>query len=140
MSSIRKLRTLGISIFAVTMVLGLLVVSANGQGRGRGRDKEWKKCEKFVNCHDARDGRVDGRGPNRDRFDDDRFDRDRRFRNGRFDRDRDWRNRDWRNRDSRNHDWRTRTRWNRDWRHHRDRRFEDDDFRRFQRARFRRDR
>jgi hypothetical protein len=24
-----------------------------------------RKCRKFVNCHDARDGRVDGRGPNR---------------------------------------------------------------------------
>jgi hypothetical protein len=22
-----------------------------------------KKCGKFVNCHDARDGRIDGRGP-----------------------------------------------------------------------------
>ena len=40
----------------------------NGQGRGnhdnRGSNHD-KKCGKFVNCHDARDGRVDGRGPNR---------------------------------------------------------------------------
>ncbi len=45
----------------------------NGQGRrsnvfdddrGRGRNQNWK-CGKFVNCHDARAGRIDGRGPNR---------------------------------------------------------------------------
>lgn len=37
--------------------------------RGRGRDQNWK-CSVFVNCHDARDGRVDGRGPrvNRSNF------------------------------------------------------------------------
>ena len=29
--------------------------------RGRGRDQNWK-CGVFVNCHDARDERVDGRG------------------------------------------------------------------------------
>jgi hypothetical protein len=46
----------------------------NGQGRrydvfadrdyrgNRGRSQNWK-CGKFVNCHDARDGRWDGRGP-----------------------------------------------------------------------------
>lgn len=53
------------------LVLGLLLSvglssEAMGQGRGR-RSSGWdKKCEKFVNCHDARDGRWDGRGPNRD--------------------------------------------------------------------------
>ena len=48
----------------------------NGRGRGsevfsdrdyrsnRGRNQSWK-CGKFVNCHDARNGRVDGRGPRR---------------------------------------------------------------------------
>jgi hypothetical protein len=30
----------------------------------RGRNQDWK-CGVFVNCHDARDGRVDGRGPRR---------------------------------------------------------------------------
>ena len=30
----------------------------------RGRSQDWK-CGVFVNCHDARDGRWDGRGPNR---------------------------------------------------------------------------
>ena len=52
------------------LVVGLLVVfgaSSNAMGQGRGRRVSHfdKKCEKFVNCHDARDGRWDGRGPNR---------------------------------------------------------------------------
>ena len=56
-------------------LLGILVVSllvafgastdAMGQGRGQRVSHFDKKCEKFVNCHDARDGRRDGRGPNR---------------------------------------------------------------------------
>ena len=33
-----------------------------GRLDGRGRNQDWK-CSVFVNCHDARDGRVDGRGP-----------------------------------------------------------------------------
>lgn len=41
------------------------------QGRldGRGRNLDWK-CGRFVNCHDARNGRWDGRGPrlNRGRY------------------------------------------------------------------------
>lgn len=32
----------------------------NQSSRSRHYDK---KCGKFVNCHDARDGRIDGRGP-----------------------------------------------------------------------------
>ena len=56
------------SLFGI-LILSLLVIlsvspAAMGQGRGRGLGN---KCAKFVNCHDARDGRVDGRGPNRDR-------------------------------------------------------------------------
>ena len=42
--------------------------NGRGHGRGRGHQNGWRfgnKCDKFVNCHDARDGRVDGRGPNR---------------------------------------------------------------------------
>ena len=40
-------------------------VSAQGRGRWQ-RNSNWgKKCEKFVNCHDARDGRWDNRGPRR---------------------------------------------------------------------------
>jgi hypothetical protein len=40
----------------------MLPVAANAQGRRYGN-----KCDVFVNCHDARDGRVDGRGPRTDR-------------------------------------------------------------------------
>ena len=75
---------------ATLLALILLVATpvltfAQGRGRGRGQDK---KAEKFVNGHDARDGRWDGRGPNRssthrnrrwrDRNDDNRYRRDRR--------------------------------------------------------------
>ena len=59
-------------IFALVLVVGLpTLVNAQGRGRGRGQDK---KADKFINGHDARDGRFDGRGPRRDR--DDRFDDD----------------------------------------------------------------
>ena len=52
------------------VALGLLMllsasVDTMGQGRGRRVSRLDKKCSKFVNCHDARDGRWDGRGPNR---------------------------------------------------------------------------
>jgi hypothetical protein len=33
-------------------------------GRNRNYTRQYnKKCAKFVNCHDARNGRIDGRGP-----------------------------------------------------------------------------
>jgi len=36
----------------------------NRTGRNRHYDRHYdKKCGKFVNCHDARAGRIDGRGP-----------------------------------------------------------------------------
>jgi len=81
------------NVFRIALMCLLVAVSLPidvlGQGRGRrvGRGLD-KKCEKFVNCHDARDGRWDGRGPRRDgslidglfrrnrrnrRFDDDDF-------------------------------------------------------------------
>ena len=51
------------------LVVGFLITIASsdamGQGRGRRVSHLDKKCAKFVNCHDARDGRLDGRGPNR---------------------------------------------------------------------------
>lgn len=40
----------------------LLPTQAVAQGNGRGRGQA-KKTEKFVNGHDARSGRWDGRGP-----------------------------------------------------------------------------
>ncbi|HEV8427253.1 MAG TPA: hypothetical protein VGQ41_05035 [Pyrinomonadaceae bacterium] len=96
------------SLFGI-LVLGLMLLvgmssDAMAQGRGR-RASNWdKKCAKFVNCHDARDGRWDGRGPNRDfRFGNifrrNRRDRDRdfdRFERRRRHRDRDWDDRRWR--------------------------------------------
>ena len=92
------------SLFGI-LVLGLMIfvgmsTDAMGQGRGRGRGFD-KKCEKFVNCHDARDGRWDGRGPNRTntfrryrRHHDRDFDRI--SRRDRFRRDRDWQHNRWR--------------------------------------------
>jgi len=53
--------------FGFVLLLALPAVSmaqGRGRGNGRGQGSNWdKKCAKFVNCHDARDGRVDGRGP-----------------------------------------------------------------------------
>jgi hypothetical protein len=54
----------GILVLGLLMTLGLSS-DAMGQGRGRRVSHLDKKCAKFVNCHDARDGRLDGRGPNR---------------------------------------------------------------------------
>ena len=36
----------------------------SGNRRNRRAKNYDKKCGKFVNCHDARAGRIDGRGPN----------------------------------------------------------------------------
>ena len=54
-------------MFALAGILALPIISlaqgrGNGNGRGGGPNLD-KKCAKFVNCHDARDGRLDGRGP-----------------------------------------------------------------------------
>ena len=55
----------GILVLSLLMVAGV-ATDAMGQGRGRRASRGFdRKCEKFVNCHDARDGRWDGRGPNR---------------------------------------------------------------------------
>jgi len=63
----------GHNFFAVTIMALLLALiipaaaSAQGRGRGYGRGgifgSSHNKCGKFVNCHDARNGRWDGRGP-----------------------------------------------------------------------------
>ena len=96
----------GILVLGLMMLVGLSSdAMAQGRGRGRGNSNSDKKCAKFVNCHDARDGRWDGRGPNRDR--DSRFgnifrrnrrdrDRDDRFERRRRNRDRDSDDRRWR--------------------------------------------
>lgn len=49
-------------------LLMMLTVTTDAMGQGRGRRvfrNTDRKCDKFVNCHDARDGRWDGRGPRR---------------------------------------------------------------------------
>jgi hypothetical protein len=52
-----------------TMTLLSVVVPSNAAAQGRGygrRDSAWgKKCTKFVNCHDARDGKWGNRDVNR---------------------------------------------------------------------------
>lgn len=70
MKMIRRDSTFLMSIFfGLVLLLALPAVSmaqgrGRGNGNGRGRGPDWdKKCAKFVNCHDARDGRWDGRGP-----------------------------------------------------------------------------
>lgn len=95
----------GILVLSLLMIFAVST-DANAQGRGR-RGSHWdKKCSKFVNCHDARDGRWDGRGPRRSRFTNTfwrnrrnrDFNRDR-FERRRRNRDRDWgHNREWRRR------------------------------------------
>ena len=47
-------------VVASLFLLAALPAISVGQGRGRGQEK---KLDKFVNGHDARDGRWDGRGP-----------------------------------------------------------------------------
>ena len=53
--------------FGLVLLLAMPAISlAQGRGRGRGRGPDGdKKCPKFVNCHDASEGRLDGRGPRR---------------------------------------------------------------------------
>jgi hypothetical protein len=115
------MKLLGSSGVVKMAILALLVtltmsVDTFGQGRGRRAGKGLdKKCDKFVNCHDARDGRWDGRGPQRRLSSDDRlFGRNRRDR--RFDDD------DFRYRRNRRFD-------DDDFRYRRNRRFDDDDSR-----------
>ena len=91
----RKIWLILISLF----LLAAVPVVASAQGRGRGWGQE-KKLDKFVNGHDARDGRWDGRGPDYrrrtgynnvfwqerrgNRFRDREFDRNWRYRERRF--------------------------------------------------------
>ena len=49
-------------VLASLLLLTALPATSLAQGRGRGRGQD-KKLDKFVNGHDARDGRWDGRGP-----------------------------------------------------------------------------
>ena len=135
----RKRTLVVLMLVALILALAAPVVSF-GQGRGRrggrGRDFDNWKCGRFVNCHDARDGRRDGRGPRRNAVSDwdwrnhrnNRWD-DRRWNDrrnaGSWDRDRRWwgdsdrrqnrrdSDRRWNNRSEPRTDWVRSTRWRR---------------------------
>ena len=56
-----KLAAARVVLLSMVLLLSIPVyVSAQGRGHGQGLNK---KSGKFVNGHDARDGRFDGRGP-----------------------------------------------------------------------------
>ena len=61
MSLMKRNRKILLVVASLFLLAALPVVSF-GQGRGRGRGQE-KKLDRFVNGHDARAGRWDGRGP-----------------------------------------------------------------------------
>ena len=98
----KQRKLFGILVLSLLMVVSV-ATDAMGQGRGRRASRgSDKKCAKFVNCHDARDGRWDGRGPNRrSNFFRRRRNRDRDFDNIRWrrrHRDRDFNDDRWRRR------------------------------------------
>ena len=75
MKTVRGESKLLIAIFFGVVLMLALPAAALAQGRGRGNGRgHWsesnfdKKCAKFVNCHDARDGRWDNRGPRRNTY------------------------------------------------------------------------
>jgi hypothetical protein len=61
MKSMKRNRKI-LLVVASLFLLAALPAMSFGQGRGRGRGQD-KKLDRFVNGHDARDGRWDGRGP-----------------------------------------------------------------------------
>jgi len=67
MKLIKRNRNILLVAASCLLLMTLPVVSSaqgRGRGLGRGHNMSWK-CGKFVNCHDARNGRWDGRGPRR---------------------------------------------------------------------------
>ena len=59
METVKRNRKIWLVMMSL-LVLFSLPVMTSAQGRGRGQDK---KLDRFVNGHDARNGRWDGRGP-----------------------------------------------------------------------------
>ncbi|HWN09930.1 MAG TPA: hypothetical protein VNO50_11820 [Pyrinomonadaceae bacterium] len=96
-----KRNLISIAVLGLLFMIAMPVTAfADHRDRGRrGRDRDWgrdwnryqRKCGKFINCHDARDGRWDRRGPRRYRVNNRWWNRDRD----------DW---TWRNRSRRNFD------------------------------------
>jgi hypothetical protein len=56
------LMKMSVLLFAVVLIVTTLLMPSAGFAQGHGRGQA-KKFGKFVNGHDARDGRWDGRGP-----------------------------------------------------------------------------
>lgn len=80
----RRNRFLSVAMMALLLAL-IIPATALGQGRRYRRGGVLgNRCGVFVNCHDARDGRWDGRGPRGDRVGNVILLRNRRHRN--FDR------------------------------------------------------
>jgi hypothetical protein len=96
------LSTIILTMFLAVAIPATALGQGRGHGRGHGRNSTWsslsnRKCGKFVNCHDARNGRWDNRGPRGDRVSN--ILRNRRLRNRNYDSNR-WlqRRARWRNR------------------------------------------
>jgi|SwirhisoilCB2_FD_contig_101_1966702_length_477_multi_2_in_0_out_0_1 hypothetical protein len=102
MKSSTSTNVFGIVVLSLLMMFAFST-QASAQGRGRGNRNWGDKCSKFVNCHDARDGRWDGRGPNRSTGFTNVFRRHHRHE----------RNRDWWERRDRRHNWDRNRNWRR---------------------------
>ncbi len=63
----RKILLVLTSALLLLTLPALSVAQGRGRGLARGHNKNWK-CGVFVNCHDARNGRLDGRGPRANRI------------------------------------------------------------------------
>lgn len=59
METVKRNRKIWLVMMSLLVLFSLPVINS-AQGRGRGQEK---KLDRFVNGHDARDGRWDGRGP-----------------------------------------------------------------------------
>jgi len=57
----------GLALLLALALPGTAFADQRNRGQGSNYDKRARKCGKFVNCHDARDGRWDGKGPQRNR-------------------------------------------------------------------------
>jgi len=69
MTTKRNRIVLTVATLALVILALPVLASAQGRGRGlgRGNNRDWK-CGVFVNCHDARDGRLVRGGRNRSVF------------------------------------------------------------------------